>query len=127
MSRVALCTIALLCFAPHALAQDQAPMTAVSTGEAVVRRPPDVAYIGIAVETRARTPREAQTATADIMSAVLKRLTDAGVVRDAMRTTGLRVEQEFDFANGKRTSRGFVARNAIELRVDDVARTGELS
>ena len=43
-----------------------------------------------------------------------------------MRTLGYDLQQEFDFANGKRVPREFVARNAIEVRVDDVARAGEL-
>lgn len=110
-----------------ALAQDSNPPVIVTTGEATVQRAPDVAYIGVALETRASTPRVAQQQNADVMTAILKRLGDAGIPKDALRTTGLRVEQEFDFNNGRRTSRGFVARNSVEVRVDDVARTGEMA
>jgi uncharacterized protein YggE len=36
------------------------------------------------------------------------------------------VEPEYDFTDGRRTLRGFVARNTIEVRVDDLARLGEV-
>ena len=54
------------------------------------------------------------------------RLRKAGVPADAIRTVGYDLQQEFDFVNNKRVSRGYVARNSIEVRVDDVYRVGEL-
>src|SRR5262249_36510479 len=45
---------------------------------------------------------------------------------DAVRTTGYNIQQEFDFVQGKRVPREFAARNGLEVRVDDVARTGEI-
>lgn len=119
--------LALLAPTAPAAAQPLDVATIVSTGEAVVRKAPDMALLGVAVETRARTSREAQSANADIASAMLKRLGDLGIPKDALRTAGLRVEQEFDYSNGRRTPRGYVARNSVEVRVDDVTKTGEVS
>jgi uncharacterized protein YggE len=99
----------------------------VTTGEAVVRRAPDIAYITLAVETRAKSPRDAQRQNAEAMAAVTKRLSDAGVARDALRTVGLRLEQEFDSTNGRRIPRDFLARNALEVTVADVNRAGEIA
>jgi len=99
----------------------------VTTGEAVVRRAPDIAYIALAVETRAKSPRDAQRQNGEAMAAVTKRLSDAGVARDALRTVGLRLEQEFDSANGRRIPRDFLARNALEVTVADVNRAGEIA
>ena len=99
----------------------------VVSGEATVRRAPDVAFVTIAVETRAKSPRDAQRLSADAMAAVLKRIADAGIARDALRTVGVRLEQEFDNANGKRVPRDFVARNALEITLADVARAGEIA
>src|SRR4051794_23479782 len=107
-------------------AQPEVP-TIVAAGEAVVRKAPDAARLGVSVETRARTSREAQGANAEIAAAVLRRIADLGIGRDALRTASLRVEQEFDYNNGRRTPRGYVARNSIEIRVDDVTKVGELS
>jgi uncharacterized protein YggE len=105
----------------------EAPPTIVTTGTALVQRSPDVAFISLAVESRARTPREAQQQNASTLAAVVKRLTDLSIPADARRTIGLRLEQEFDNANGRRVPRGYVARNALEVRVDDLARAGELA
>jgi uncharacterized protein YggE len=60
------------------------------------------------------------------MTAVQQRLVQARVQKDAVRTLGYDLEQEFDFTGGRRVPREFVARNAIEVRVDEIARVGEL-
>jgi len=48
------------------------------------------------------------------------------VPKDAIHTLGYDLEQEFDFTQGKRVPREFLARNSIELRVDEIGRVGEL-
>ena len=104
---VRLAVVGLLAFAAPVSAQDagaqqstQVP-SIVTSGEATVHRAPDIAFVSIAVETRARTPREAQQLNADAMSSVQQRVAKAGVARDAVRTTGYSIQQEFDFANGR--------------------------
>jgi uncharacterized protein YggE len=116
---------------PAAVAQDTPGSTlqvpaVVTSGEAIVRRAADQAFVAVAVETRARTPREAQQQNADAMTSVRQRIVGLGFPADAIRTTGYSIQQEFDFTNGRRTPRGYVARNGIEVRVDDVTRVGEL-
>lgn len=98
----------------------------VTTGEAVVRRAPDRALVVASVETRARDPKEAQTQNAKAMSAVQARVASAGIPKEAVRTLGYNIQQEFDFTNGRRVPRGYVARNAIEVRVDALESLGEL-
>src|SRR6478735_4659028 len=90
---VRLAVVGLLAFVAPVSAQDagaqqstQVPAI-VTNGEATVRRTPDVAFVSIAVETRARTPREAQQLNADAMSAVQQRVAKAALPRDAVRTT----------------------------------------
>jgi uncharacterized protein YggE len=101
--------------------------TIVTSGEAIVRSVPDVAYVTLAVESRARNPRDAQRANADAMTGVQRQLAGAGIPKDAMRTLGLGLQQEFDNANGRRVARDFVARNTLEVRIDDVTRAGEIA
>lgn len=98
----------------------------VTTGEATVRRAPDQAFVTVAVETRAKTPREAQAQNAQAMTSVQQRIATAGIPKDAVRTTGYSIQQEFDYSNGRQTPRGYVARNGIEVRVDAVEKTGDL-
>jgi hypothetical protein len=78
------------------------------------------------VESRARDPRDAQRQNAATMSAVQQRLEAAGVAGDAVRTLGYSIQQEVDWVNGRRVPREYVARNAIEVRLDAIERTGEI-
>jgi uncharacterized protein YggE len=100
--------------------------TIVTVGEATIHRAPDQAFVTVSVETRARLPRDAQKQNADAMTAVQQRLADAGIPKEAVRTTGYSIQQEFDFSNGRRTPRDYTARNGIEIRVDAVDRVGEI-
>ncbi len=113
-----------------ALAQRAAPgpepAVIVTIGEGVIKVAPDRAWVWIAAESRARSPRDAQRANAEAMTAVLGRIKAAGIPADAIRTSGYDLQPEFDFANGKQTLRGYVARNGVEVRLDDLPRTGEV-
>jgi uncharacterized protein YggE len=60
------------------------------------------------------------------MSAVQQKLVEAGIQKDAIRTTGYSIQQEFDFTNGRRVPRDYVAHNGIEVRLDGVERVGEI-
>ena len=123
-----LITIAQLLIASAALAQPPDPATlqnvVVTSGEAVVRQTPDRAFVTVSVEARARSPRDAQRQNAEAMTAVQQRLDQARVPKDAMRTLGYDLQQEYDFPQGRRVPREIVARNAVEVRVDDIARVG---
>jgi uncharacterized protein YggE len=48
------------------------------------------------------------------------------VPAEAIRTIGYDLQQEFDIVNNRRVSRGYVARNTVDVRVDMVERVGEL-
>jgi len=110
-------------------AQDVAAPTTpsiVTTGDAVVRRAPDQAFVTVSVESRARNPRDAQRQNAETMTAVQQRIAAAGVPKDAVRTLGYHIQQEFDYVDSRRVARGYLARNAVEVRVDAIDRAGEV-
>lgn len=98
----------------------------VVTGEGTVKAAPDVAWVTIGAESRSKNPKEAQTLNATAMSAVHQKLIDARIPKEAIRTLSVDVQQEVDWVDGKRVLRGYVARNTIEVRVDDVTRVGEV-
>ncbi len=98
----------------------------VTSGEGVVRQAPDRAWVTIAAESRARTPQDAQRQNAEAMDAVTNRLKSAGVTGDALQTTMFDLQPEFDYANGKQTLRGYVARNQLQVRVDALPKLGEI-
>jgi hypothetical protein len=120
-------TLACLALSGAVAAQDQNTPVIVTVGTATLQRAPDVAFVSLAVESRAKTPRDAQQLTATAMTAIARKLTELSIPAEARRTIGLRLEQEYDTANGRRTPRGYLARNAVEVRVDDLARAGEIA
>lgn len=109
----------------HAQQAPQADVI-VTSGQGVIQATPDRAWITVSAETRGANPREAQRRNAEAMRPVQDALRNARIPADAIRTAGYDLQQEVDFVNNKRVVRGYVARNAIEIRVDDVARLGEL-
>jgi uncharacterized protein len=98
----------------------------VTTGEGVVKLAPDRAWVSIAADSRAKSPREAQRTNADAMKAVLDKLKAMGLPADAIRTSGYDLQPEFDYANGRQTLRDYIARNTVEVRIDDLARAGDV-
>ncbi len=101
------------------------PVVVVS-GEGVVRAAPDQAFITLAVESRNRNPKEAQSQNATTMSAVQQKLSGIGLAKDAIRTLTVQLDLESDWVNGRQIPKGYVARNMVEIRADDVSRVGEI-
>jgi uncharacterized protein YggE len=116
----------LLAVTPSFAQQAPPPPVIVTNGEGLVKRAPDRAWVTIAAESRARTAQEAQKLNTDAMNAVLEKIKGAGVPADAIQTTGYNLQPEFDYANGKQTLRGYVARNQVQVRVDALAKTGDV-
>ena len=98
----------------------------VTSGDAIVRRAPDRAFVTIATESRAKNPRDAQKQNADAATQVQQRLALAKLGTDAIRTLGYHLEQEFEVVPTGRIPREYVARNTIEVRIDDLTRIGEV-
>ena len=124
---LAFCMTALVVALPAFAQQPQMPAepVVVTSGEGLVEAVPDRAWITIGAESRASSAREAQRRNVEAMTPVQAKLKSAGVPADAMRTVAYDVQYEWDFVNGKRVGRGYVARNMIEVRVDNVDRVGE--
>ncbi|MGH9160843.1 MAG: SIMPL domain-containing protein [Vicinamibacteraceae bacterium] len=97
-----------------------------ATGEGIVRATPDRARVTVTAEARDRAPRAAQKKNAQVMTAVQARLKELGISADAVRTTSVDLQPQYDYPDGKQRLRDYVARNSIEVRVDDIARLGEI-
>lgn len=119
---------ALLFLAPALVAAQQpsAEPLVVTSGEGIVQAVPDRAWVSIAAESRASNPRDVQRRNAEAMAPVLEKLRSAGIPADAIRTVAYDLQQEWDFVNNRRVSRGYMARNTIEVRVDAIDRLGEI-
>jgi uncharacterized protein YggE len=117
-----------LCLGAPALAQEAATGAAkpaiVTHGQASVKRAPDQAWVTIAAEARATTSTEAQRSAADAMTSVTTALSRTGVAGDAIRTTGYTLQPDMEFVNGRGRVKGYIARNQVEVRVDDLKKLG---
>lgn len=110
-----------------ALAQNAPdPAVIVTTGQAEVKMAPDRAWVSIIAESRAKDPKEAQRLNVAAMDAVMAKLRGMNLGTDAIRTTSYDLHPEYDYANGKQTLRGYVARNTIDVRVDEITRVGDV-
>jgi uncharacterized protein YggE len=123
---LALCITATAVASALAQTPPPGPPVIVTTGEGIVKQAPDRAWVSIAAESRARTAQEAQKLNTDAMTAVVEKIKAAGVAADAIQTSGYNLQPEYDYANGKQTLRGYVARNQVQVRVDVLAKTGEV-
>ncbi len=112
-----------------ALAQTSAPASSaviVTQGSAVVKRAPDRAWISVATETREPKAADARRRGAEAMTAVQSALKAAGVASDAIRTTGYSLAPDEDWNAGRRTVKGYLVRNQIEVRIDDLDKLGDV-
>lgn len=123
-------TLAVICLSSvvHAQPQPSTPSepVVVVSGEGIVRAAPDQAFVTLAVESRHRNPKEAQSQNAAAMTAVQQKLSGAGLAKDAIRTLAVQLDLESDWVNGRQIPKGYVARNLMEVRVDEVSRVGEI-
>jgi hypothetical protein len=128
MIRAILLVLAAVLITPSpAFAQNAPDVPAiVTTGRAEVKMAPDRAWVAINAESRAKDPKEAQRLNADAMNAVMEKLKGMNLGADAIRTTAYELHPEFDYVDRRQTLRGYVARNSIEVRVDEIARIGDV-
>jgi uncharacterized protein YggE len=58
------------------------------------------------------------------MKAVDSALTKAGLPESAIRTTSYSLQPDMEYVNGRGRVRGYIARNQVEARVDDLKKLG---
>ena len=126
MKTSSLALLSLLLCAPAVFAQTPESPQVVVTGEGIVKATPNQAWINIGAESRSKVSKDAQQRNAEAMTAVQQKIAAFGIPKDAIKTTAIDLQMEFDYANGRQTPRGYVARNTIEVRVDDLTKLGDV-
>ncbi len=112
--------------APAAVSAQTQPDVVVVTGEGLVKAAPDQAWVTLVAEHRARNSREAQAQTAQSMTAIQQKLAAGGIAKDAIRTIAAELNIDAEWVNGRQVPKGYVARNIVEVRIDDVTKVGEV-
>jgi len=128
MTRTVLVALVLGLAPASAQAQVVAPQppSIVTQGQAVLRRAPDRAFLTVVVETRDPKAADARQTNATVMTSVQAALRTAGIQAGAIRTTGYSLAPEMEYVNGRGVPRGYLVRNQIEVRVDQLDRLGEV-
>jgi uncharacterized protein YggE len=129
MPRLMIGLLGALFFALPVLAQvpvPTGPPAIVTKGEAVIKRAPDRAWVTISTEIREGKAADAREKSAEIVTAITGALRRAGVESDAIRTAGFSLAPEVDWSNGRSSVRGYVVRNQLEVRVDDLDKLGDV-
>ncbi len=131
MTNVFAVVVLTLLAAVPAIAQTPTPPSPlepviVTSGEGIVKLAPDRVWVSIAAESRAKSPREAQRTNAEAMKAVLDKLKALGFAGDVVRTSGYDLQPQFDYVNGRQVLRDYLARNSVEVRIDDIAKASDV-
>jgi hypothetical protein len=129
MTSISLTAVVLVIATLPAFAQTPAAAATPSiivSGEGIVKVAPDQAWVRIGSESRSKNSKDAQQRNAELMTAVQRQLAKLGIPKDAIKTIGIDLQLEFDYRDGRQTPRGYVARNTIEVRVDDLAKLGDV-
>jgi uncharacterized protein YggE len=105
--------------------EDQPRGISVS-GEGIVQGAPDVATISLGVSTLRDTVVEARTEAATALTAMVDSLKANDVEEKDIQTSGLSIQPEYDFTDGRQLLRGFRVTNMLTAKLRDIDRTGEI-
>lgn len=124
--RSALAVVLTAAFAVPVLAQNgpQDPPSISTQGQASFKMAPDIAWVSVTAEARASKPGEAQRQAAESMVAVQAAFKALGLPANAFKTSQYALQPEMEYVNGSPRMKGYVARNTIEVRVDDIDKLG---
>jgi uncharacterized protein YggE len=129
MSRFARCFAGLsalfvLIAAPAAAQVAQDPPSISTQGQASFKLAPDVAWVSVTAEARASKPGEAQRKGADTMTSVQAAIKAIGIPANAFKTSQYSLQPDMEYVNGSARVRGYIARNTLEVRVDEIDKLG---
>lgn len=108
------------------LAQNPAhdPPSISTQGQASFKLAPDVAWVSVTAEARAPKPGEAQRKAADAMTSVQAAIKSLGLSANAFKTSQYSLQPEMEYVNGSSRVKGYLARNTLEVRVDEIDKLG---
>lgn len=94
------------------------------SGSGEAEATPDVGRFTVAVEVRRPTLEEARAGAATTLERVLEALRKLGLSQDDLRTEQISMGPEYDYSQQGRQLLGYLARQAVEVRVREVTNLG---
>lgn len=97
-------------------------------GDGSIKVDPDVAFVNVAIETKASTASAAQQANAKLLVPVEKTLYDQfGIDKKDVRMTGFNVQPEYNFTDkGGRVLLGYIATHQLQITYRQLDNIGKL-
>lgn len=118
------CLFTLIPVSARAQNGPQDPPSISTQGQAVFKLAPDVAWVSVMAEARAPKPGEAQRKAAESMTEVQAAMKSLNLAANAIKTQQYSLQPEMEYLNGSSRVKGYLARNTIEVRVDDITKIG---
>ncbi|MBZ0147693.1 MAG: SIMPL domain-containing protein [Pseudorhodoplanes sp.] len=120
--------LAVLLAAPlPALAQSEQKLPSVSvTGEATISKAPDMAVLQAGVTSQAKTARDAMSASAKSMAAVLVALKDAGIAENDIQTSRLSLQPIRELNRNPATIIAVEASSQLTVRLRDITKSADV-
>lgn len=109
----------------HVLPRREVNVITIS-GEGMVLVQPNVAYITVGVETESKNLQEAQAENSQISANVIQAIYHLQVPQEHIRTTEYRINNVYDYVEGKQIFRGYEVRHLLEVKVEEIAQVGEV-
>jgi uncharacterized protein len=99
------------------ISTQQAPMlrTLTVTGQCIEKIPATLANVQLGVEAQGKTAQQVQQEVARRSTAVVALLKSRNVAK--LQTTGINLNPQYDYNNGKQTLTGYQATNTVSFRV----------
>lgn len=95
--------------------QERMLRTLTVTGQGIEKIPSTVAQVQLGVEAQGKTAQQVQQEVARRSSAVVALLKSRNV--DKLQTTGINLNPQYNYDNGKQTLTGYQASNTVSFRV----------
>ena len=95
-------------------------------GDGKVSVEPNIAFITVGVETENKNLQTAQTENSEKSARVIEALLGMGISREDIRTIEYRINNVYDFVEGRQIFRGYEVRHLLEVKVSERDRIGEV-
>lgn len=95
-------------------------------GQGEVVAAPDRATITLSIAARAKDLAAAQAEADKVVAKVMEVADDLDIDDKKVQTTGIQIQPEFEWVNGKRNPLGYLVQRTTTVQLDDLSKLGKL-
>jgi len=105
---------------------DRAPRLIAVQGEGSVVAAPDRATLTLSIAARDKDLAKAQAQADEVVAKLMEVADDLDIEKDKVQTTGIQIQPEFDWQNGKRVALGYLVQRSTTIELADLTKLGTL-